>query len=521
LHEGPSLTPLHLADAFAAAVARSPDRSFLVAAPRRWSFAEAEREVRAAAAAFRELGVGPGERIATVLPNRPEAVWTLLAAARLGAVVVPLDPALTFPELQYQVRRADAVLMVTVAEYAGREFLEWAEALAAEGGALRAVVTVGAEDAWFAERIVPWGELAQRAGRGAGAVDARRDPEDVLAVLATSGTMGKPKGVCLSHRSLLGTAERTAAVLRAAPADVALVAVPHFTVFGTSVLLQAVLAGGTVVLLERFAPGEAVRAMGAHGVTLCHGVPTMFALLVRERGFSRTELPALRTGLIAGAPVSVDLVRRVRAVCDVEIAYGLTETGPTVTMTRPDDPAALREETVGAPIAGVEVRVQGGPAAAGEVVVRGPGLMAGYDGMPAETRRAHTEDGWFRTGDLGVLGPDGRLRIVGRQKETIIRGGWNVHPREVEDVLRAHPAVEDVCVVGVPHEILGEMICACVIPTEGTDLRGEELLAFARGRMADYKLPDLVRAVDALPLTPSGKVARRELARRLATDQPQ
>ncbi|HUK62757.1 MAG TPA: AMP-binding protein, partial [Dongiaceae bacterium] len=522
--EGSSLKAQHLADAFAAAVERGPERPFLVFGNRRVSYGQADREVRALAAALDDAGIARGDRVATILPNRPEAVTTLLASAHLGATVVPLNPALTFPELQYQLRHADAVIAVAITAHEGRDFLEWFSELVTEVPEIRTVVAVGAEDLWFEDRVVPYTDLLGRGWHLPAPGGAPRDPESVLAVLYTSGTMGKPKGVCLAHRSLVGNAERTAAALDLGEQDVVLLAVPHFTVFGTGVILQTVTAGASLVLVERFSAGDAVRCMAAEGVTVCHGVPTTFSLLLRQGGFTSAELPRLRTGLIAGSPVSPVLVRRVREVCDVEIAYGLTETGPTVSVTGAGESAAQREQTVGRPLPGIELHLvdeRGGmvpPGGAGELVLRGPWLMAGYDRMPAETRRAFTPDGFLRTGDLAALDPDGHVRIVGRRKEAIIRGGFNVHPREVEDVLRAHPAVGEVCVVGIPHEVLGEMICACIVPTEGADVRGEEILAFARGRMADYKVPDLVRAFEALPMTASGKVLRRELAQRVALD---
>ena len=346
-----------------------------------------------------------------------------------------------------------------------------------------------------------------------------------LAILYTSGTMGKPKGVRLSHRALVETARIGGAVLGAGPEDVVLAAMPCFTVFGTSIVVGAVAAGASLVLADRFVAAEIVALMARERVTICHGVPTMYQLLVREPGFGPGRLPALRTGTIGGSPVPPDLVARVRETCDVQIAYGLTETGPTVAMTRFDDAPALRSETVGRALPGVELRIVDvatgelhGPEAVGELAVRGPNLMSGYHRMPAETRRAFTPEGYFLTGDLALLDEDGYVRIVGRRKEMIIRSGYNVYPREVEDVLRAHPAVEEVCVVGVPHEILGEMICACIVPIEGAVVRGDDILEYAREQMADYKLPDLVRFFDALPMTASGKVKRRELAQVVALE---
>jgi fatty-acyl-CoA synthase len=516
---------LHLADAFAAAVSRFPDRPFLVAGTRHLSYALVDREVQALATAFSDLGIEPGSRIATMLPNRPEVVTTLLAAARLGATVVPINPSLGYHELQHQLRHAGASVVVAVTAWDGRDYLDWFEDLAEEMPELAHVVAVpvGGEDVWFEDRIVSYADLVERGAHGH--AEGPHDPEAPLAVLYTSGTMGKPKGVLASHRALVGNARQTADALGVTEADVSLLMVPHFTVFGTSLIVSAVVAGTTLVLLESFDAERAIETMAAEQVTLCHGVPTMFTLLLRSGHFTRAKLPVLRTGIIAGSPVAPDLVRKVRDVCDVEIAYGLTETGPTVSITRAGDPVELRETTVGRPLDGVAVRIVNYGAKqehtpVGELAVQGPQVMTGYDRMPSESRRVVTADGYFLTGDLATVDAQGFVRIVGRRKETIIRGGFNVHPREVEDVLRAHPAALDICVVGLPHDVLGEMIVACVIPVEGAIVRGEDVIAFARESMADYKVPDQVRFVDSFPLNASGKVLRRELALSVASLQP-
>jgi fatty-acyl-CoA synthase len=213
------------------------------------------------------------------------------------------------------------------------------------------------------------------------------------------------------------------------------------------------------------------------------------------------------------------LVRRIRAWCDVQIAYGLTETGPTVSLTRPGDPADRRADSVGRPLPGVEVRVMDletgalhAVEAIGELAVKGANLMLGYHRMPGETSRSMTPEGFFLTGDLAMIDEDGFVHLVGRRKEMIIRGGHNVTPREVEDVIRTHPGVDDACVVGIPNELLGELICGCVVPIEGAILTGDELKLFCRDYLAEHKVPDLVRFFDAFPMTGSGKVKRRELA---------
>jgi fatty-acyl-CoA synthase len=318
---------------------------------------------------------------------------------------------------------------------------------------------------------------------------------------------------------------RTGEALEVAPTDRILVPVPLFAIFGFSVLVGALAAGATVILQDRFDPAEAIRLIAHEEITVLHGVPTTYHLLMRDPTFDPSGFRHLRTGVVAGGPVSEDLVRRIRRWCDVQVAYGLTETGPTVSITRFGEPEDKRLTTVGRPLPGVEVKAMDvvtgllhGPEAVGELAVRGPNVMRAYHRMPAETARSFTPEGFFLTGDLGIIDEDGYMRIVGRRKETIIRGGYHIYPREVEDQLRTHPAVDDVVVIGVPQDILGELVCACIVPVEGAVITGEEVKSFARDTMADYKVPDLVRFFDAFPMTGSGKVKRRELERIVALD---
>jgi acyl-CoA synthetase (AMP-forming)/AMP-acid ligase II len=263
------------------------------------------------------------------------------------------------------------------------------------------------------------------------------------------------------------------------------------------------------------------------GATIIYGAPNLFTLELRSEGFGELDLSGLRAGVVSGAPV-LDRVAadiRERLVPGLEIAYGLTETSPTVTITQPEDPPGKREGTVGRPLEGVDVIVvgeDGAPVAqeaVGEVAIRGYNVLKGYYRQPDETARAYTPDGFFRTGDLATLDAEGYLRIVGRRKELILRGGFNVQPREVEDLLQTHPAVQHVVVVGVPHEVLGEQVCACVVPVEGALVTGEEIRRFCRRALAEYKIPDLVRFFDVLPMTGSGKVRRAELARLVADEE--
>jgi fatty-acyl-CoA synthase len=482
------------------------------------SYGQVDAAAAALAASLASRGVVAGDRIAIELPNIPEWGVALVAAARLGAVLVPINPSLGYHELKYQLRHAEARVFLAGEMVCGTEYRELFEDLDAELPDLGYLVIAGPDDGWYDERVLPFDQLVER-GRALPAPVPRVQEEEPLTILYTSGTLGKPKGVVLTHTNLGYTAQAVAEVLGLTLEDRVLGAVPQFTVFGMQVLVSALLNGATLVLEPRFVPAETWQLLARERVTVCHGVPTMFQLLMRDPAFASDRRPTVRTGIVAGSPVSPDLVRQIRRWNNVEIAYGLTETGPTVTMTRPDDPAERRERTVGRPLAGVDVRVVDGRsedvpagASAGELAVRGPNVMAGYHRMPLETKRSFTDDGYFLTGDLGTIDADGYVTIVGRRQEMIIRGGHKIIPRGLEGVLRTHPAVDDVCAVGIPHDVLGELVCACVVPVEGAIITAEELKGFCRDQMADDNVPDLVRFFDTFPMTGSGKVRRKELA---------
>lgn len=514
-----------LARTFAARAREHPERTLLVADGRSLTYGQVDARSSALAAALAELGIEAKDRVAVVMPNWPEWIITLLAAAKLGATVVPLNSRLSYHELKYQLRHAEVSAVFAAEKHGGIDYLQTFEDIIAELPDLLYLVTVGDEELWYDDRIFQFEDLLSSGdGRDYPAPVGLDDDSD-LAMLYTSGTMGKPKGVRLSHRTIVETATRTAEALEMDPSDRVLVSVPLFTIFGFSIVVGTIATGATLVLQETFDPARAVELLREEEVSVLLGVPTMYHLIMRAPGFDPAGFPQLRTGIVAGGPVPEDLVRRIRRWCNVQVAYGLTETGPTVTITRFSDPEEKRLTTVGRPISGVEIKavdfVTGalhGPEAVGEIAVRGPNVMQGYARMPAETARSFSPEGFFLTGDLGIIDEEGYLRIVGRTKETIVRGGYQIYPREVEDLLRGHPAVDDVCVIGVPHDIMGELVCACVVPVEGAVITGGELKEFARDTMADYKLPDLVRFFDAFPMTGSGKVKRRELERMVSLE---
>lgn len=500
-----------------------PARVLATNGERTWTYQQVDADASSLAAAFSELGLGVGDRIAVNLPNGVEWIIATLAAAKLGAVVVPVSPQLSIHDLRYQLRHAEASAVVTIEQWDGVDFLQRFEELLGDLPDLQYVVTVGDEDLWYDDRIFQFEDLVSSGTGRPVPRPAVYDETADLAVMYTSGTMGKPKGVPLSHRALVENAVRVAEILEISPDDRVLGAVPFFAIFGFGVMLGTMARGATIVLQPSFDPARALALIADAKVTVLHGVPTQYHLLMREESFDPSRLKSLRAGVIAGSSVDEALVRRVRRWCDVLVAYGLTETGPVVTITRFADNDDRRLGTVGCALPGVEIMAMDlmtgalhGPEAVGEIAVRGSNLMRGYLRMPAETAKVTTPDGFFLTGDLGIIDEDGYVKIVGRRQETISRGGMQLYPRELEDRLRAHPAVDDVCVIGVPHDVMGELVCACIVPVEGAVITGGEIKRFAQETMAADKVPDFVRFFDVFPMTGSGKVRRRELARAIA-----
>jgi fatty-acyl-CoA synthase len=505
-----------------------PERVFLVFGDRRLTYRQIDARSSAIAAALHGLGVERGDRIALDLPNWPEFVLSMFAAAKLGAVIVPLNPRYTIPELQYMLRHSEASVVVSAENFNGIDYLQLFEGFLTSLPDLQYLVTVGEEDLWYDDRIYQFEDLeSSGAGRELPrvSIDAA---EDTFAILYTSGTMGKPKGVALTHENLLSTAAATADSVALGENDVVFGVATVFHVFGLGPgVLGTLLAGAGLVLQEQFHPAEALELIQKHRVTVHYGVPTVYITEMRENESVKRDLSSLRAGIVAGAPIGDELVRRIRAeLCpNLCVAYSLTETSSTVAMTRVDDPEEKAVFTVGRPLPGTEVRILDldgtilPEESLGEIAVRGAGVMKGYYRQPGETSQSFDEDGFFLTGDLGMIDDEGYLHIVGRRKELIIRGGFNVYPREVEDRLHAHPAVLDVTVVGLPHEVLGEQVCACILPVEGAIITGEEIKDWCRSTLADYKVPDIVRFFDSFPLTGSGKVRRVELARMVSAEE--
>lgn len=508
-----------LASIFRATSTEQPDAPLLYHGSRVWTYSDIAADSRALASAFQDVGVEKGDRIAVHLPNLPETVVTIIAAAELGALIVPVNPQSSPRELRFVLRNTEATIAVIAERMGGVDYLELFESMLPHLPCLQYLATVGEEDLWYDDRIFQFEDLVS-AGRGLSFDPVVVESKDPLAVLYTAGTSQKQKGVVLSHGNLFHAAEATATALGMNSNDKTLCCVPLFNIFGLgATLLPAVITGGSLILQEKFNAAEALDLIESHGPTVLHGVPTMFILMLRELATRQVDVSSLRTGIIAGAPVAPDLVETLRRdlVPELEIAYGLTETSSTTTITRPSD-GENRSHSVGRPITDLEISILDGDeqrlesGEVGQVAIRGPSVMDGYFRQPAATRAAMTADGFLRTGDLGSVDAAGFLRIVGRESDVIIRGGYSIHPREIEDHLRSHPAVDEVVVVGVPNEILGELICACVIPVEGALVSREEIRQHCRPALAEYKLPDLVCFLEEFPLSEDGRPHRAELA---------
>jgi fatty-acyl-CoA synthase len=515
-------TSFTVASVLATRATSDPGREFLLGRAEPLSYGQVDSQAESLAAALAQLGIEAGDRIALVLPVCAEFVVSLFAASKLGAVIVPLDPRMPPTELQYMLRHSEAVCAITVEEAYEMEFLEVFEELLVRLPELQYLVTVGEEDLWYDDRVFQFADLIS-VGAGRDYPVPEIDPnQDCFALVYTSGTTGKPKGVQLSHRNLLSVAVGTAEALGLNEDDRVVGVSALFHVFGLGPgLLSTAVSGAALVLEDGPDAGRMLDLVSRHRATVLYGVPTLFVAELAEQGRQPRDLSSLRLAVAAGAPAGDELVRLIREdLCPIAlVAYSLTETSSTLCMSRRDDPPGKQRFTVGRPLPGTEIKIveQDGEAlpveSVGEIAVKGPGVMLGYHRQPGETAAAFDSEGFLLTGDLGIVDDEGFVHLVGRRKEVIIRAGFNVYPREVEVRLEAHPAVREAAVVGVSDSLLGEASCACIVPVEGAIVSNDEILEWCRETLAEPKIPDHVRFLDALPRTGTGKIRRIELSR--------
>jgi len=508
--------------ALASRATTDPEGTFLIHRDQTVTFGQMETRSEALAASLSGLGIEPGDRVAVVLPSWPEFVISMFAVAKLGAVMVPLNPRLTTDDLRYTLRHSEANVAITAETVGDLDFLQLFEDLLVQLPEFQYLITVGEEDLWYDDRVFQFEDLLSAGGGRDYSASSPPSADDVFVIVYTAGTTGKPKGVELTHANLLQIAGSTAQALRLDRDDCVVGIMALFHVFGLGPgILGSLLSGATLVLQDEFGPAGALDLVERHRATVHYGVPTLFVAELREQAKAPRDLGSLRRGLVAGAPVSDEFVREAQEkICpELLIAYSLTETSSTVCLTSPDDPEGKRLFTVGRPLENNVIKIVGPDGAelpvesVGEIAVRGPGVMRGYYRQPGETSNSFDPDGYFLTGDLGMEDEEGFIHLVGRKKEVIIRSGSNVYPREVEDRLQSHPAIREAMVAGVPDELLGEAICACVLPEEGAIVTGQELQDWCSVTLADYKVPDVVQFMDEFPLTGTGRVQRGELAR--------
>jgi long-chain acyl-CoA synthetase len=444
-------------------------------------------------------GVEAGDRVGIMLPNVPYFPVIYYGILRTGAVVVPMNPLLKGREVEFYLKDPEAKVM-----FAWHDFAEAAEKGASAAGAEAVLVKPG-EFEEIVGKAEPHTEVAER------------DGDDTAVILYTSGTTGTPKGAELTHDNLLSNVETIlSSLIEIEPDDVVLGALPFFHSFGqTCGLNSCVKAGGTLTLIPRFDPDKALEIIERDRVTIFEGVPTMYVAMLHAE--KEADTSCLRLCVSGGSAMPGEVLRAFEEKfgCKILEGYGLSETSPVASFNHPD--RERKVGSIGTPIAGVEMRVvdedgkEVDQGEVGEIAIKGPNVMKGYWRKQEATDEVMDADGWFRTGDMAKVDEEGYYFIVDRKKELIIRGGYNVYPREVEEVLYQHPAVQEAAVIGVPDDKMGEEVGAAVVLKPGEDVSTDELRDYVKDQVANYKYPRKIWIVDELPKGPTGKILKREV----------
>ncbi len=500
--------------------ARVPDSEALVSCHQeaRFTWAELNAAVDRLARGLMGLGLEKGHRLGVWSPNRYEWALTQYATAKLGVILVNINPAYRTSELEYALRQSGCRALVAAPEFKGSDYGAMVEEVRGELPDLAHVILLDSPE---------WEALAAgEDGPGEADLRARMDEldfDDPINIQYTSGTTGRPKGATLTHHNILNNALLLSDILGYTEADRVCIPVPLYHCFGMVMgNLACSLTGACIVYPEdAFDPEATLEAVAGERATSLYGVPTMFIAELDHPRFSEFDVSSLRTGIMAGSPCPMEIMRRVGTEMGIEemtIAFGMTETSPVTTMVRRDDTIEHRCETVGRAMAHTEIKIvdpAGGKTVprgeSGEFRARGYPVMSGYWADAERTEEVIDSQGWMHTGDLATMDEDGYVRIVGRIKDMIIRGGENVYPREIEEFLYGHPAVADVQVVGVPDERYGEEIMAWVIAREDATVDEDELREYCRGRIAHFKIPRYVASCSEFPMTVTGKIKKHEL----------
>ncbi|MDV3129831.1 AMP-binding protein [Mycobacterium sp. 21AC1] len=497
-----------------------------VASGRRWTYAELNNEIDMVARGLMALGVDKGDRVGIWAPNCAEWVMVQYATAKIGAILVNINPAYRTHELAYVLNQSQVRTLVSAMAFKSSDYVSMVAEVRQDCQALRDIIFLGSLD-WdgLHQEQVDDSQLRERA-----AGLANTDP---INIQYTSGTTGFPKGATLSHRNIVNNGFFVTEGIALRPADRLCIPVPFYHCFGMVMGNLGVTTHGATIVIPApgFDPGETLAAIESEQCTAVYGVPTMFIAMLGHPDFARFDLSSLRTGIMAGSVCPTEVMKRVVAdmnMAEVAICYGMTETSPVSCQTLIDDDLERRSATIGRAHPHVEIKIvdpdtgdtveRGEP---GEFCTRGYSVMLGYwgDGAHArsksgagQTAQAIDSDGWMHTGDLAVMRPDGYCSVVGRIKDMVIRGGENVYPREIEEFLYTHPDIDDAQVIGVPDERYGEELCAWIRMKPGrAPLDAAAVRAFATGKLAHYKIPRYVHIVDEFPMTVTGKIRKVEM----------
>ena len=499
----------------------------------RWTYRQLQKQVDQLAGGLLALGVAPGDRVGIWGPNSYEWVMVQLATAKIGAIMVCLNPAYRLYELEFALNKVECKVVITAEKFKTSDYLGMLNTLAPEladskPGALQAqklpnlrtVIRMGtAETAGMLNFETVCGLGGEKNGDQLLALRSQLKPDDAINIQFTSGTTGNPKGATLTHCNILNNGYLAGEAMQLTETDRLCIPVPLYHCFGMVLAVLACVSHGSAMVFpgEAFDPLETLQTVEAEGCTALHGVPTMFITELDHPRFGEFDLSSLRTGIMAGAPCPVEIMKRVISEMrmeDILIGYGQTEVSPLNHMTLPNDSLERRTETVGRAVPWVEIKVidQSNRVVAigekGEICTRGYSVMREYWNDPERTAETIDEAGWLHSGDLATMDEEGYVRIVGRIKDMIIRGGENIYPREVEEFLYQHPAISEVQVFGIPHEKMGEEVCAWVQLNEGQSMTEDELKAFCNDQITHFKIPRHVRFVTEYPMTVTGKIQK-------------
>ncbi|WP_439816625.1 AMP-binding protein [Zavarzinia sp. CC-PAN008] len=544
-NQGPALIGQTIGRFFDDVVARDGDVMALIVRHQgiRWTYAQLKEKVDAVAAGLLALGLQPGDRVGIWAPNCWEWTVTQFATAKAGLILVNINPAYRLAEVEYALNKVGCKALISARVHKTSEYLNMVRTLAPElAGSqpnqlraarlpdLRLVVLLGdaAEPGCltFPELDALGGE-AERQRLVELAETLQFD--DPINIQFTSGTTGFPKGATLSHHNILNNGFFTAESIRLAKGDRLCIPVPLYHCFGMVMGNLGCLTHSATMVYpnDAFDPLTVLQAVAEEKCTALYGVPTMFIAELNHPDFAKYDLSSLRTGTMAGSPCPIEVMKRVVSdmhMSEVTIAYGMTETSPVSMQSQADDPLDLRVSTVGNIQPHLEVKIVDAEGRivprgeTGEFCTRGYSVMLGYWADAEKTDEAIDKAGWMHTGDLAVMNDNGYVNIVGRIKDMVIRGGENVYPREIEEFLYRHPAVQDVQVIGVPDTKYGEELCAWIVAKPGVTVNEEEVRAFCRGQIAHYKIPRYVRFVDGFPTTVTGKVQKFVMREQMIAD---